>query len=223
MTLNPNDIRRAIQQLDNFNPQFPQNIHDSTAAQGNRVAVTAFAWFLAMELASVHNATHVAGDFRGGAGQGAQGQVGGNRGVAVPIENELQNRGLKLADSILLDMVLYSNEVLEPLVTLESEADVHQPRGSLIDFEKLLLTRSPKRVYVYRVNVLPRGSQRKQTQVRQELFDRFRAACSSASQLIHDEDEVCLVEIVTAKDPSKQGICLDAWNTKSEKHNFILV
>ena len=97
---------------------------------------------------------------------------------------------------ILVDVLVANGDVLQVVMTMESEArPIANPRD-VHDFDKLLLVSSPRRLFVSRVNVPPGGGENKVKQACLALDARLKVAL--ASGCLDADAELAVVLVHTA-------------------------
>jgi hypothetical protein len=104
--------------------------------------------------------------------------------------------GLEYSESeYVLDFVAFEKNPIELVASAESEASTIQDPMDTLDLDKLLLVRSPLRIYVGRANVTKTGNAKKLHAAQNQIHQR----CTEAHRLglIQPNDVVCIVLLQT--------------------------
>ena len=192
-------------------------IFSSESVAGARKAVTKFSAKVTAEyVATVAPGAILRCSFKGNAGGRGSRTTGGMDPVTEFAKAAARTAGLTHENNeYVLDFAAFKKSPLELIVTAESEASVIQDRMDTLDLDKLLLVRSPRRLYVGRVNVTKTGDERKLDAAREQI--RARCVEAMALGLIAAVDVVDVILLQTTK---KKDATFHLGSLDTEKQTF---
>lgn len=181
-------------------------LFSSTTGPHGRTSMTKFSTALTALLIRSHSREQlvVRGTFKGN----KSGRSGGGSGQLADMA-EFARRQFEFAghsfmkEEVLLDYLISGKDILEVVMTVESEARPLARAKDMHDLEKLILVTSPNRLYVGRVNLTKGGRTHKVQAAKQLIEERLNVAISKHCMARDTVFNVVL--LTTSHDSARRG------------------
>lgn len=195
-------------------------IFSSTSVGDARTAVTKFSVHLATAAAvQISAALTIRCTFKGNKGGRGSTAAGGMEPLKKFAETTIAGAHLTYdPEEFLLDFWGFKEDVFHTELTAESEARPSAKKGmDTRDLDKLLLVRSPRRLYVGRVNVPKKGNEEKLLLTKKTIRDRFVMARNSGLLAEGDTFDVVLLQTTVLQ---SEIFHVATWSTTTTNFDF---
>lgn len=175
-------------------------IFSSDSVPNARTAVTKFSTaltgLLLAQLPQDGSPYTLRASFKGSKGGRSGGKKGGLKDLTAFANSQVKTPHSFEKGELLLDFLVSRQEILEVVLTCESEATPIRKGDDSRDLDKLLLVSSPRRVFVGRVNLTKTRKQEKPTKAKDMISSRLQVA--AAKRILKPDDVFYAVLLQTS-------------------------